>query len=389
MNEILITAQPWFVRYPLTMWKYLVGVVLCQSMLGAVIVVGWTTRLMQRQIYLAWWKKSPLREQGSSFQDFIVSLSNPCATRTLPNWCLVEPRRGVKPQAASGSRLTKLVHSCFGSLYLNFRQGVVAALGILIFTLPATSLWLYSWVLGWNISFFKLYEQSGLGLSLGLLGILLFLLAMLNVPLAHARQAVTGQWQRFFDLRANFRLARRHPGLMLPAAILFVVASGMVMLLRIAPYYIGSEPEFATMSIEQLRQWLENYYLATGMLLLPAYMLVWLSVAKAYARAAVREYVADPAGCPLGELERQALANLQYSAPAELSLAHPLVRGASWTFGRVTTTAAFGLICLAWFGVAAQVFVAQFFNYLPGASWLNHPLVLLPWIKTIPAGLIP
>jgi len=389
MTENALAVQPWFVRYPLTVWKYLVGVLLCQSMFGAVIVVGWTTRLMRRQIYLAWWKKSPLREQGSSFQDFIVSLSNPCAARTLPNWCLNEPRRSAMPQAAAGSRIRRIMSRLFGSLYLNFRQGVAAALCILIFTLPATSLWLYSWVLGWNISFFKLYEQSGLGLSLGLLGIFLFLLAMLYLPLAHARQAVTGQWRRFFDLRANFRLARRHPGLMLPAAFLFVVASGMVMLLRIAPYYIGSDPEFATMSIEQLRQWLENYYLAAGMLLLPAYVLVWLSVAKAYARAAVREYVADPEGCPLEQLERQALANLQYSAPAELSLAHPLVHGASWTFGRMTTTAAFGLICLAWIGVAAQVFVAQFLNYLPGASWLNHPLVLLPWIKTIPAGLIP
>ena len=389
MSNPQYSVKPWYILYPIVGWKYLVGVLLCQSMLGAVVVVGWTTRLMQRQIFWQWWKKSPWRDQGRSFQEFTNAISDERIAHRLPNWCLAESVNGHASTSEAESRFKNYLRRIFGSLYQNVRQGAAAVFGIVIFTLPATSLWLYSWVLGWNISFFKLYEQSSLGVSLGLLGILLFILVMLYVPLAHARQAVSGKWQRFFDLRVNLRLARRHPGLMLPAAILFVVASEVVMLLRIAPYYLGSEPEFAVMSIEQLRQWLENYYFVAGMILLPAYVLVWLSVAKAYARAVIREYVANPTDCPLELGEQQALAKLGYRAVEESGVANPLVHSASWTFGRLASTASFGLICLAWFGVAAQVFVAQFFNYLPGASWLNHPLVLLPWIKTIPAGLIP
>ena len=44
-------------RYQLAVLKYFIGVVLCQYMLGAIVVVGWTTRLMQRQILLSWWKR--------------------------------------------------------------------------------------------------------------------------------------------------------------------------------------------------------------------------------------------------------------------------------------------------------------------------------------------
>ena len=387
MTNILVADRPWYVRYPLVVWQFLVGVVLCQTLLGAVVVVGWTTRLMQRQILLAWWKKSPLRNQGTDFSEFAASLTGTCAQRALPNWCLAEPAPG-SPSLAVG-RVRRAWNIAIGSLCLNFRQGVAAALSILVFSLPATSLWLYSWVLGWNISFFKLYEQAELGAALGLFGIALFVLVMLYVPLAHARQAVTGQWRSFFDLRANGLLAWRHPLEMLPVALIFALASGAVMLARIAPYYIGSGESFATMSVEQLRNWLENYYLFTGGLLLPAYVLAWLAVAKAYARAAVQEYVADPVTCPLGDAEREALAGLKYEAEHDSTPAHRLHRGTSWTLNQAATVAAFGLTSLAWFGVAAQVYIAQFFNYLPGAAWLNHPLVLLPWIKYIPPGLIP
>jgi len=389
MTESSLARRPWYIRFPLVLWQYLVGVFLCQFLLGAVVVVGWTTRLMQRQILSTWWKKSPLKEQGGSFHDFTAALPSRCAPRTLPNWCLAETLPTSQSQTATGGRIRRSLRRVFGSLYSNIRQGVAATFSIFLFTLPATSLWLYSWVLGWNISFFKLYEQSALGISLGLLGILLFIVAMLYVPLAHARQAVTGQWRTFFDMRANWRLARRHPLVMLPAAILFVVASEVVMLLRIAPYFIGFQEQFATMSVQQLRQWLDNYHFAAGMLLLPAYVLVWLAVAKAYARAAVREYVAEPENCPLGSAERHALASLRYQAQSTSTSSHLLVRGTGWTLVRLATATAFGLICLAWFGVAAQVFVAQFFTYIPGANWLNHPLVLLPWIKYIPPGLIP
>ena len=34
--------------------------------------------------------------------------------------------------------------------------------------------------------------------------------------------------------------------------------------------------------------------------------------------------------------------------------------------------------------MVAQVYIAQFLNYVPWSGWLNHPLVRLPWIRFIP-----
>jgi hypothetical protein len=50
-----------------------------------------------------------------------------------------------------------------------------------------------------------------------------------------------------------------------------------------------------------------------------------------------------------------------------------------------------GLSCamLMWIGVAAEVFVSQFFHYIPAQGWLVHPLVVMPWLKYVPPALMP
>lgn len=384
--------RPWYLAAPIAAWKGLVGVVLCQHPLTALLVVGWTGRLMRARVLRSWWKQSPLVGQGVAFEAFAAELPLPCTPRTLPNWCVAEPKLGrppMPPDAAAGGAMRRFLRRALGSLGANMRQGSIATLSIFLLTLPATSLWLYAWVLGWNISFFKLYEQSELGISLGLLGILLFILAMLYVPLAHARQAVTGQWRAFFDFRFNWRLARRNAAVMLPVVLLFAAASLVIMLLRIAPYYIGTGEQFESLSVEQLRQWFDRYHLAAGAVLLPAYVLVWLAVAKAYARAAIVEVTAQGVSAPWRGLEREALSRLQL-APREGRFANnPFLRGTSRTLGRAATAALVVLTGVGWFAVAAEVFIAQFFHYVPGAAWLNHPLVLLPWIRDLPPGLAP
>ena len=194
---------------------------------------------MRRRILRSWWKKSPQAAQAeASFDSYANSHALPCPGQTLPNWFKAEGNGSLAPNAKSWRRY-------LGSMTSNVRQGLVSVLLILLFTLPATSLWLYSWVLGWNISFFKLYEQSDLGALIGLSGILLFCLVMLYVPLAHARQAFSGDWREFFQIRRNWRLIRRHPATMLPAVMAFVLATDVVMLLRVIPYFLGSNESFA------------------------------------------------------------------------------------------------------------------------------------------------
>jgi len=198
----------------------------------------------------------------------------------------------------------------------------------------------------------------------------------------------TGEWRAFFDLRSNWRLARRHPTLLLPVMIAFVVTSAAILLLRMIPYFAGSDPALGNLSVEQLRQWLNRYHLAAGAILLPAYVWVWSAIGKAYARAMALEFRYHPAETRLYPLKREALARLQLpSEPSQRT--NPFLRGTSWTFGRLATAGALALNFLLWFAVAAEVLVSQFFNYLPGVNWLNHPLVLLPWIKYVPPTLVP
>ena len=47
--------------------------------------------------------------------------------------------------------------------------------------------------------------------------------------------------------------------------------------------------------------------------------------------------------------------------------------------------AAFAMF-LVWFSFGAQIYIAQFMNYIPDA-WLNQPLVQLPLFHFIPSAL--
>ena len=39
-------------------WKFLMGMVCCQSLLFSLLLVGWTYRFMQRAALKSWWKRS-------------------------------------------------------------------------------------------------------------------------------------------------------------------------------------------------------------------------------------------------------------------------------------------------------------------------------------------
>ena len=65
------------------------------------------------------------------------------------------------------------------------------------------------------------------------------------------------------------------------------------------------------MSVEQLQAWLSNYHLFAGVILFPAYVLVWAAVAGAYARAVASEYAQNRSSENLNEIEQQTLSQLQ------------------------------------------------------------------------------
>ncbi len=131
-----------------SLWRIGVAVLLCLSPLTAILVLGWLMRTAQRDIQA---RRRRLQNPGSVPRPSVV------------NWVMAEGP-GVKGLA----RWT-------GALWQNIRHGTASLVAIAGLTLPFTVLWLFSWWGGWENSFQKGYEQSWVGPTIGLTGVVLAL----------------------------------------------------------------------------------------------------------------------------------------------------------------------------------------------------------------------
>ena len=138
-SQPIVTAPDrvrWRLPRPIAfVWKFVIGVLLIQSFLGAFLVMGWLWRVSQRFVMRSWWKRS----RKMSWREFIIDDS-------WPNWIL-------------GSRDTKKLRTrLFGSLGRNFKTGVQAFFNTALILGPASALWIFSWSDGWNNWIKKGYE---------------------------------------------------------------------------------------------------------------------------------------------------------------------------------------------------------------------------------------
>jgi hypothetical protein len=363
-------------------WKYVVGMAFCQFFLGSILIVGWTYRLMQRVVYKRWWQRSDMRSNGVSFQQFLADDPATQAHRHWPNW-LVEQNFF---EAVRRRPLKALVNS----LWLNFRIGFQGIFNTWVLTLPGCALMLFSWYDGWNNSFNKGYEQAAVGPLTGLSGLFLFILAMLYVPMGQARQAATGNWRSFYQFRLVWRLVLRHWPACLGLAILYSALCVPVTVFRILPQSFPQmdklTPEFlATLTNAQIVADLNRYYFKVGALIFVAYVFLRLVAARIYATgllSAVEQGVVPVEA--LAENERTQLQRLNLLRVRTTPPRHVLIRlvgkTVTWGFWGVATFA----MALVWFSFVAQLYIAQFMNYIPGIGWLNQPLVQLPLFHFIP-----
>ncbi|MEM9353698.1 MAG: hypothetical protein AAGA92_11850, partial [Planctomycetota bacterium] len=365
-----------FLRATAAAVRFGIGVVLCQGVLTAVLVVGWAQRWLERRVYSYWWRRSPARDRGLAFDDYLSRVDRPISQPALPRWITADPSN------TPASRRVRW----FGSLVANFGRGLPAAANAFLWLLPATALWYVAWVLGWNISFHKLYEQSPIGATLGVSGVALFAALLLYLPVALARQAVTADPRRFYDLRLNWLLTRNAAWGGVQTAAFAAAVGSVVMVLRIAPYFLGGSEEIAALPPAQQLAWLKSYYLAAGIVVLGGYLLTWLLAARVYAAAALRAFLSG-AGPKLTHVEQNAFASLGYQPTERAETGSPLWKTSRSFAGGGWTAAGLAAASLAWVAVATEVFVGQFFHYIPGLGWLNHPLLVLPYFKYLPPGL--
>ncbi len=189
-----------FWRIVLLPLQLLWAMLLVQSLIGSLVVVGWTYRLIRRSVIKRWWAQSG-RQSGETFVDFLSARPDLKSHSRWPNWIVEQDFSSSWKEVDDSGRWPggRLLKSLFHSLGLNLKLGLQAVANTWVLTLPACALWLFGWHAGWINSFTKGYESASVGPLIGWSGVLLFIVVMMYLPMAQIRQAVTGEWRSFYQ----------------------------------------------------------------------------------------------------------------------------------------------------------------------------------------------
>jgi hypothetical protein len=381
-------------RGTIALWKFFAGPVLCQSLFGSLLVVGWTYRLAQRSALMYWWKRGRTRADAVDWPAFLSASHRTQDHLRWPNWIVQSNGRAAfskTKELGLARRIRGVLGIATHSLRQNLRVGVQAIFNTWVLTLPACVMWLFAWYDGWNNSFNKGYEQAAVGPLTGLLGVALFIAAMFYVPLAQARQAVTGEWRACYQFRLVWSLIRRRWLASLGLAAAYSAVSLPVTILKTAPaFFTQINPALADATPARALQILNTYFFWACLVVFPAYVILRLVAARIYASAILdavqRGAIAEAA---LAEIEWETLHQLDLLQVKPERPKNVLVKVVTWAGTRAGRLTARVAIALVWFSFVAQIFTSEFLSYHPRIGWLNQPLVQLPWFHYVPATLQP
>ena len=366
-------------------WKFLAGMFLVQSLIGGIVIVGWTCRLMQRAMLKRWWKQSLAFENRLSFEAFLAASRRTQSAVRWPNWMIDENRLDLSFTRPL-ERWRRIFRKTFRALWLNFKLGFQAILNTWVLTLPPCLLWLFSWYDGWNNSFNKGYEQAPVGPLIGIAGVILFIAVMFYLPMAQARQAATGNWKSFYRFTLIWKLIRRRSLSCLLLAAAYSLLSLPITILLVMPAFLPQmKPAWANLPPAEALKVLNSFMFWAGAAVLPCYVILRLLAARIYAGALVETF-------QKGAITEDELAEGEWEALHCLGLLtlrpqRPwprfwrVIHWVGTRAGRVTVGV---LTALVWFTFVSQIYIAQFLNHHPVVGWLNQPLVQLPSFHYIP-----
>lgn len=360
--------------------KYALGVALTMIPFGAVMVVGWTARVMQRTAFKAWWGQTerPFKKM-MTFREAAAHHPGWVGQAAWPNW--------IVSQGIGGDLRRGRIHRLVAGLWANLRLGVLLLVNTyLVLGLPCLLMATW-WYAGWQISFNKAYEYFSFGASVSLLAIVLFAIGMFYVPMAQARQAIAGEWRAFWQFSLVRRVIRRRWFCCLLLALAYVVTGVFVMILLALPMAAEFQDWFNNLPPEKLDRTIRGYYLLGALFIFPFYLGLRWAAARIYA-SAIAHMLATGEVRPdeLSGAERLAFPAERINAPAVAAEWTRRDTLRSWTLSapfRMTC----GVIALAaWLAFVAQIYVSQFFVYRGPRVWMSHPLVQLPWTDYSPAS---
>lgn len=373
--------------------KFLWGVFFCsQTILTSLLVIGWSYRLAQRTAYKHWWKRSNHRAQGGEFTEFAMEDEATAGHAHSPNWFVQQNFRSLFSAPKDGS-WAKHLWSLFKGFTTSFRSnlvlGIQGALNTLALTLPSGLMWWFGWDYGWNISFYKGYEQSLIGTGLFLIGSLFFIGVMFYLPLAQARQAVTGNWRTFWDVNLVIRIIRSQWVWILLLSGLIGLLSVSVLILKTAPALLSEALKIET--VEQATEFLKKYFFWSAMFVLPSYVTIRVLSAKIYAHGLL--YAVQNNNLELDELapsERAVLERLDLHKSKPPVLKHWFWKIASWMGSRIGQFISAAILFWIWLGLVSAIVVTEFLIYHEaGRGWWNQQLIQLPWFNYMPTYIQP
>jgi hypothetical protein len=395
-------------RFPgkiLGLRHFVLGVLLVQGWMGALIVLGWTQRLVRRAVLRSWWKRRSPTRQALSFEAFCFE---DAATQDLDSW----PRWVFGEAAAPGASRRSLARRVLGGLGRNLAGGGFAAAGAFLMIGAPELLWAASWYAGWQNSFNKGYEHAWFGPTVFALGLVGFAAGMILVPFALTRLAVTGRFRAMFEWRLLWRLATRRLASSAALAFLLVLTSSAALAVKVLPGFfpqldearihrleVAGEPvpealwqSISPTPIQALHR-IQRYHLLAAFGLFPAFLLGRVVAARLYAGAVVEGiHSGSVAVGDLDEAEWQALRRLDLIHPRQV-LERPRWRRAARWIGTRSGRLLAGMATVGlWLGLGVLILVSEFLRYTggdgaPGRGWWNQPMLQVPWLEWTPGHL--
>lgn len=375
-------------------WRVLVGAFMVQNLFFAVLVVGWTYRSMQRAALKTWWKMSGNKAPGLSYEEAVSKYPQFREHASLPKWFNRDHAKiyWTEVRAKEGGALETIkagLSVAFHSVRKNFTIGIQGLFNIFALTILPATLWQFGWYAGWDNSFNKGYEQAQVGIFISLTGIALFIAVMFYLPMAQARQAVTGQWRSFFQFRVVWNIVRTRAFSCMILALAYGLVSVPVTFFKTLPLFMENvNPAVLTMTDDELFQYMNGFYFRAGIMFFLGYWLLHGIAARIYAKGLIEAMSKEAVSIDdLSQWELDALVKLSLVKSDAQNQRHIVIRFVD----TVTKPARKGAIVFAtimlWFGFVAQIYVSEFLVYHPMRGWMNQPLVQLPWYNYTPAHL--
>lgn len=362
--------------------KAAIGLVFVLTPMTAVLVLGWLTRLMEREFARRLYRASAGRKPKESFASFAARTPEITHLTHWPNWFLSQAAPQEAKQATGfWAGLARLSEKLFGSLWLNFKAGIRLLAALVALTFPATLLALLAWWAGWENSFNKGYEQAWVGPTVSFIGIAFLIAAMLYLPYAQVRMAVSGHWLSFFHLRHLRVVLRERRFALVRYALLFLAAGAVIAAFKIAPLAVGNAMGNSLLPEEFLIAIVNFFPLAKAATVLALAVILKARAARIYADAVIA--TASRQTTVLEDRERRMLNLVGLDREIPQASRGIFGRAAIWTGSRFWSLATQIVIIAAWMAFAFLIYAGQFLNH-DWIDWLYHPLVQLPWAKALP-----